>query len=108
MTDREMLKLAAKVAGIEHDGMQDFGCWIPASAELQRPWNPLADDGDALRLAVKPRFTVAIADHEVEVFSEDGVFLASEPIPRDADPYAATRRAIVRAAAVARGMGGGT
>lgn len=48
-TDRELLELAAKAAGYEyakHGGyIVVFG--IPGN------WNPLSDDGDALRLAVK-------------------------------------------------------
>lgn len=48
MTDRELLELAAKAAGIKHNPSLSAACrgeriW----------WNPLADDGDALRLAVK-------------------------------------------------------
>ena len=55
MTDREMLELAARAAGLKEfteingrfavrtrfTGMQDWS-----------PWNPLTDDGDALRLKV--------------------------------------------------------
>jgi hypothetical protein len=59
MTDRELLELAAKAAGIKalrdpdgvlrdctgsHPAMNIFGA---------KTWNPLTDDGDALRLAVK-------------------------------------------------------
>ena len=61
-TDRELLELAAKAAGwqrVEFEDMRGWGevrhgfseaLWIP---ELDRYWNALADDGDALRLAVK-------------------------------------------------------
>lgn len=57
MTDRELLELAAKAAGIEgqyaflhyFDGEEDGIC----SPGNHRVWNPLTDDGDALRLAMK-------------------------------------------------------
>ena len=62
MTDHELLELAAKAAGIAlvrprlHDpARQDFlirGSARNPSQDLG-PWNPLADDGDAMRLAVK-------------------------------------------------------
>ena len=75
MTDREMLELAAKAAGVE--------------------WNPLTDDGDALRLAVK--LGICYFDGDLAVcFGADGRNITE---PFGIDPYAATRRAIVRAAA---------
>jgi hypothetical protein len=55
-------------------------------------WNPLTDDGDALRLAVKLDLSI---DDACVIYS-DG---ASD------DRYAATRRAIVRAAASIRRAG---
>ena len=58
-------------------------------------WNPLTDDGDALRLAVKLQLLIDLDDSSCYVAGE-------EPSLREqygSDPYAATRRAIVRAAA---------
>ncbi|CAB4159321.1 hypothetical protein UFOVP707_78 [uncultured Caudovirales phage] len=61
-------------------------------------WNALQDDGDALRLAVA-------LGMNVHVIRDDGTFVSRyehEPViaeKRGADPYAATRRAIVRVAA---------
>ena len=53
MEDRELLELAAKAAGITSDSRTlEGGYWIPEGSELQRPWNALTDDGDALRLLV--------------------------------------------------------
>lgn len=64
-TDRELLKLAARAAGYElidwtdawpgiagHPRVGEYGFLLRVE---QRPvlWNPLLDDGDALRLAVK-------------------------------------------------------
>ena len=90
MTDRELLELAAKAAGIE------IKHWI-GSEPFSPDWNPLTDDGDALRLAVKLKLDV-LTD------CLDGVCISSAQLeeqcePDLGDPYAATRRAIVRAAA---------
>jgi hypothetical protein len=62
-------------------------------------WNPLTDDGDALRLAVKLKMKVeGWFNGELECARADcKAALVSEP--HSGDPYAATRRAIVRAAA---------
>jgi hypothetical protein len=59
-------------------------------------WNPLTDDGDALRLAVKLRLCIEHKEKHVVVW--DGC-LGTGFIPCDDDPRAATRRAITRAAA---------
>ena len=61
-------------------------------------WKPMRDDGDALRLAVElgikivqyPKISEAHIPFGARAFFEE---------PHDGDPYAATRRAIVRAAA---------
>ena len=81
MDDRELLDLAALAAG-------------------RAPffdWNPLTDDGDALRLAVKLHLTVYQWNHEVCVCNKLGTVNESET--DIIDFYAATRRAIVKAAA---------
>ena len=104
MSDRELLELAAKAAGIEGewgdnehpggDGIWDF-CYC---------WNPLYNDGDALRLAVTLNMTV-LADPGIDgsvaaqidpPLSPHSVWADEVAVP---DHYAATRRAIVRAAA---------
>jgi hypothetical protein len=64
-------------------------------------WCPLHDDGDALRLAVKLRMLVD-PDGEQYAYATatpkgQGQLMAHEK--HNGDPYAATRRAIVRAAA---------
>lgn len=95
-TDRELLELAAKAAGYtltRHT--QDEWKFCFGGVE----WNPLTDDGDALRLAVKLglcmdtdyNYGIAVGNHQ---FS-----MAELWEPYDRNPYAATRRAIVRAAA---------
>ena len=56
MTDKELLELTAKAAGIDKpDHINTCGSWV--FNEPRKPnWNPLHDDGDALRLAVKLDF----------------------------------------------------
>ena len=89
-TDRELLQFAAKAAG-------EWPSPEPFEHVLSR-WNPLTDDGDAFRLAVKLNIAVRRSDEYDASYavSPYGPTLISET---DADPYAATRRAIVRAAA---------
>ena len=104
--DKELLELAVKAAGIEPLGKAfemngDFaGFCMPA----RKVWNPLTDDGDALRLAVKLRLELGFPkEYCVWSFGTNGVVCTEDP---SNDPYAATRRAIVRAAAeIGRGMG---
>lgn len=60
MSDLELLEMAAKAAGIEHvyygDVDYDGGAGLVIVGEHGQHlhgWNPLKDDGDALRLAVQ-------------------------------------------------------
>lgn len=113
-TDRELLELAAKAAGLRIDksptnggGLKNDGFDLNGNAVLDWhngiTWNPLKSDADAFRLAVTLRirhdrhpripFVAAFAPFTIERFEE----------PEGDDLYAATRRAIVRAAA-AMGM----
>ena len=105
-TDRELLELAAKAAGLcisirlSNDGL------MVCSAVRKSPhkWNPMTDDGDALRLAVKLNLSI-----DTNWYNSDACWLTDKSIvssfdsveeePHNDDPYAATRRAIVRAAA---------
>jgi hypothetical protein len=100
VSDRELLELAAKAARIEVTPHPN-GKVTPQFIFLAdgRNWNPLTDDGDALRLAVKLGLTIQhlTANEEVVVSSYSGSSEAYEFYL--SDPYAATRRAIVRAAA---------
>jgi len=96
MNDRELLELAAKAAGhaIDRiDAMHDPEDWAC--------WNPLEDDGDALRLAVPPghAFARLRSVPRAQAAKERFVGLTRAHYP-EYDLYAATRRAIVRAAAV--------
>ena len=98
MTDRELLELAAKAAGIElvWHGDTDPFCFAETVAGIK--WNPLTDDGDAQRLSVKCNLNVCVGYGSVSAcLQDDGSFHRIEEIKDD--PYAATRRAIVRTAA---------
>jgi hypothetical protein len=95
-TDRELLELAAKAAGIDISDATFDGWGTP----IQTQWNPLKDDGDALRLAVKLCLDVTPAGDYTAVRRFNTNDWVTEEYGLDpCDPYAATRRAIVRAAA---------
>ena len=82
-TDRELLELAAKAAGIT---LQFDAAGTAWKKWPSFSWNPLTDDGDALRLAVK-------------LYLWEPIMLAHREVSDGVDFYAATRRAITRAAA---------
>jgi hypothetical protein len=110
MEDKELLTLAAKAAGYTLEDHYDVnGEYYPWVFELEDRWQPLALDKDALRLAVKLGITAAPGNNTELARSRFSVAVygAGEILEkRGDDPYAATRRAIVRAAAeVGRGMG---
>ena len=104
MTDKELLALAAKAAGIsltEAEWHGDGFYWMPLGSRF---WNPLTDDGDALRLMVKLKMRVDVADSCVSVdFFGDGREGNTKVGCVDSDwgddPLRAARRAIVLAAA---------
>jgi hypothetical protein len=97
MTDRELLELAAKAAGIRiNHWVYDDLDGSPAVLETGEVWNPLTDDGDALRLAVKLLFEIDMGRGCIVIRHSVG-FKILEAFNHD--PYAATRRAIVRGAA---------
>lgn len=120
--DRELLELAAKAAGVE------ILCWDTERSAMKVPgspsrWNPLTDDGDALRLAVKLRLVIHVWEDGESVSTAKTLRDGDEP-PDHSDAWhlanahacggieAACRRSIVRAAAeigrnTAKGDGGG-
>jgi hypothetical protein len=109
MTDRELLEAAAKAAGLLIDGWHRYGglaVWRPGQAEkFWSNWNPLTDDGDALRLAVKLEILVLTARGFAVANSTnlEAGCVARIAINDATDQYAATRRAIVLAAAALAG-----
>ena len=114
-TDRELLELAAKAAGIEGEWMQDKDGGRPYLHNWENGcvFDPLTDDGDALRLAVKlglassPGNQLYTDDEDsMTAWASSDVLIGEQAIYQEVywskskdDPYAATRRAIVRAAA---------
>ena len=110
MTDRELLEQAAKAAGLDGEWSEAYKSFHINTAPLRNfvLWNPLTDDGDALRLAVKLglcviretiRKPIVSVVCNLKTFNQLTAYrLAWEPLTEN-DPYAATRRAIVRAAA---------
>lgn len=92
MNDRELLELAAKASG------ELTPSWYGNDAYFEgvlSRWNPLTDDGDALRLAVQ-----LFRDIRFWYF-ENSVSVGNElRVACGDDPCAATRRAIVYAAAL--------
>lgn len=105
--DRELLELAAKAIGVDGlpfldnqycQGALRCGYWDDLNESC---WNPLTDDGDALRLAVK--LEIGVQSYSVLGYSHAGTETIKKSIVvkemHNGDPYAATRRAIVRAAA---------
>lgn len=121
MTDKELLERAAMAAGMEvgfesgqwfwcEHGPRGTGMYQASSGYTH--WNPLTDDGDALRLAVK----LGIALHHDDADSVMAGLLRQQRVPFTIDGFgswfwkeclrdnsgdrsAATRRAITRAAA---------
>jgi hypothetical protein len=111
MTDRELLEFAAEAywgdeiddvcsvrwldkdecIGFTHGDNQDHN-----GLDVEWCWNPLTDDGDALRLAVTVKMSVTIFDDAIGIGIKDWGYQEFEI---GNEPYAATRRAIVRAAA---------
>lgn len=99
MNDRERLEYAAKAAGIEIgwiDPVWNNPDAVPYIHLLGgKLWNPITDDGDALRLAVKLKLSIDIDEKTSDAFPRG----SGHAIHSCGDSYAATRRAIVRAAA---------
>lgn len=116
MDDRTLLELAAKAAGINLKFEDIYPLRFvghnpdAGNQENWSDWNPLTDDGDALRLAVKlkiavhfglqagseePKPLVVVAWHWAQTFAEG----MREEADNDTELNSVTRRAIVRAAA---------
>ena len=102
MTDRELLELAAKAAGYQIDGPASKymvqGYTFDSLLRLNEQgghsvWNPLTDDGDALRLACRLHINVFIYHDETSTATLGVVAKNWGSVEAN------TRRAIVRAAA---------
>jgi hypothetical protein len=109
-TDRELLEAAAKAAGHSPEWREwrtgriaEFGSikytnhegfWLDG-----KQWNPLTDDGDALRLAVELRLNLSLDRTGIKVFHDDKPYIKAGGWESRADENEVVRRAIVRAAA---------
>lgn len=101
MEDRELLEFAAKAV------RYDFAWYCRGANNPNgkpnvpfangREWNPLKDDGDALRLAVELGLAINITPSKV--YASDGRIDGIYETMDTSSPNATTRRAIVRAAA---------
>lgn len=115
MDDRTLLEMAAKAAGMRvlvegekwpRDNIGwffcergDGGALFDRSTPSLTKWDPLTDDGDALRLAVKLGLRVFTPDTEPTAVADRYPSGPRAGVDASDDPCAATRRAIVRAAA---------
>ena len=104
MNDRELLELAAKACGYEHYRYCTAHMALVPEPEGEdvlpfSVWNPLTDDGDALRLAIELRLDISFLEGFEEITVED--YHCSHRAREDykSDMAAATRRVIVRTAA---------
>lgn len=105
LTDRELLELAAKAAGYTVYLWGTKGSENCARMDVagHPRWNPLTDDGDALRLVSTLFLQIIYEDlHDcfcccVTASNLDGIWIEE---PARKDHHSATRRAIVRAAAL--------
>ena len=98
-TNRELLELAAKAIGhtVLPNASDATAFTLHGCGACGQRWNPLEDDGDALRLAV--RLGLGVITH-----MPDGKAAARKPSGAvvtefSPDMFLQTRRAIVRAAA---------
>lgn len=103
-SDRELLELAAKAAGLSIDN-DDNGNpvrveWFRGNLRNEFPWDPLNNDDDAFRLEADLRLDTTWGTASVTVGG------CTERYSHGDDPRAAKRRAITRAAAsIGRGEG---
>ena len=107
MNDRELLEFAAKAAGYPHTKWDEHGwfyvCglegdWLgPSDFEL---WNPLKDDGDALRLALQLDIVVwEFSQYDRAMVEVRYGAARGEYWGKGGDRFEDTRRVIVHAAA---------
>ncbi len=98
LNDIELLTLAAEAVDIVWSTIDHSGVWvIPPNDDSGKLtcWNPLTDDGAALRLAVKLQMPFSFDSIEANA----GGYKYGASVVYSADTYADARRAIVLAAA---------
>jgi len=109
MTDRELLELAAKaccLVHVDYSGVDYDGRWgimlVDGIGRRTQNWDPLNNDGDAMRTAVACSLGVSIVNNSER--TDVVTFLPNQALIgvcewHENDRSSATRRAIVRAAA---------
>ena len=111
-TDRELLEGAARASGYEAVFNMADACQLHDTNGYVCFWNPLTDDSDALRLAVK--LGLAVTPYPIYGDKKHSVLVQLRTMDESrfevmelnrTDPYTATRRAITRAAyEISKGM----
>lgn len=109
MDDRTLLELAAKAAGLnvaEAEWHESSGLvWVRRDfhRRYEERWNPLTSNADALWLMVKLRLCVEVVEGCTTIadvtWIEDPEEGEVDGVVHGDDPFEATRRAIVSAAA---------
>jgi len=107
--ERELLERAARAAGlpVEFDregGIGWFACGRDEDGDVATWWNPLKDDGDALRLARGLNMAIDFLFDAVRCRVPGGEWIGEVCLPCDTEYLGkAQRRAIVRCAAASLG-----
>lgn len=105
MSDRELLEWAAKAANVPIIWVEGWRCFLipddgDANLSSSSPvWDPLGDDGDAFRLAVKLGMWIYIGAPHEDASTSVSLPEFDNVERHNGDADAATRRAITRAAA---------
>ena len=105
MNDRESLELAAKAAGIEgewKERVSSYGDYTQHGIDIGRQyffWNPQQYDDDAFRLAIELSIVVSTGENWARAQVPNEAVFEEFSHEDYQDIFAATRRAIVRAAA---------
>ena len=102
--ERELMKLAARAANIKvpewNDGTEPYSSGCGFILKNNEFWNPLTNDGDALRLAVKLEIVFEYRRQHRTAFAYHQVMGIERRVENTMlDPMVATRRAIVLVAA---------
>jgi hypothetical protein len=108
MADRELLEKAAKAAGykrtrVAENGLFQVHGWHEGYPDDWEYWNPRDDDGEALRLAVKCQIQVHYDEFTGCAFVRWNRGEKYDSLYGSENPCAATRLAILRAAAAMAG-----
>lgn len=93
MENRELVEMAAKAAGLHIKVASNSGRGLKVHGNCNW-WNPLTDDGDAFRLAVKLQLEIYIDHRGVAVRTHCGLKVLEREFHAEA-----ARRAITLAAA---------